>query len=100
MKRLIALAVVAIASQAAVAFAGEPVVSSKQVIAPPPPPPEYFRPNEFLCHGSWFKWGQAARLGGRHRFHLLVPLEICGCQVPRGGSEYPRRWRFANSHPC
>ena len=47
MKKLIALAVVAIASQATVTFAGEPVVSSKQVIAPPPPPPEFFRPNEF-----------------------------------------------------
>jgi hypothetical protein len=47
MKRLIALAVVAIASQAVATFAGEPVVSSKQVIAPPPPPPEFFRANEF-----------------------------------------------------
>jgi hypothetical protein len=48
MKRLIALAVLAIASQAIAVFAAEPVVSSKQVIAPPPPPPpEYFRANEF-----------------------------------------------------
>ena len=47
MKKLTALAVVALASQAVVAFAGEPVVSSKEVIAPSPPPPEYFRPNEF-----------------------------------------------------
>jgi len=47
MKRLISLAVLAIASQAITALAGEPVVSSKQVIAPPPPPPEFFRPNEF-----------------------------------------------------
>src|SRR5271170_7002146 len=47
MKRLVALAVLAIASQAIV-FAGEPVVSSKQVIAPPPPPPvSFFRGNEF-----------------------------------------------------
>ena len=45
MKRLIALTVVVIASQAVAIFAGEPV-ESKQVIAPPPPP-EYFRPNEF-----------------------------------------------------
>ena len=47
MKRLVALAVVIFASQAIATFAGEPVVSSKQVIAPPPPPPEFFRPNEF-----------------------------------------------------
>src|SRR5580693_9534256 len=47
MKRLLALAVVIFASQAIASFAGEPVVSSKQVIAPPPPPPEFFRPNEF-----------------------------------------------------
>jgi hypothetical protein len=39
---------VALVSQAIATFAGEPVVSSKQVIAPaPPPPPEFFRPNEF-----------------------------------------------------
>jgi hypothetical protein len=45
MKKIITLTVVAIASQAIAVFAGEPVVSSKQVIAPPPP--EYFRANEF-----------------------------------------------------
>jgi hypothetical protein len=44
MKRLIALAVMAIASQARAVFAGEPMVSSKQVIAPPV---SYFRGNEF-----------------------------------------------------
>jgi hypothetical protein len=47
MKKFIALTVVALASQAAATFAGEPVVSSKQVVAPPPPPCEFFRPNEF-----------------------------------------------------
>ena len=47
MKKIITLTVVALASQAIAVFAGEPVVSSKQVIAPPPPPPEFFRPNEF-----------------------------------------------------
>src|SRR5260221_6616923 len=47
MKKLAALAVVTRATQAVVAFAGEPVVSSKQVITPAPPPPEYFRPNEW-----------------------------------------------------
>jgi hypothetical protein len=48
MKRLIAFAAVTLAAQAVAIFAGEPMVSSKQVIAPaPPPPPEFFRPNEF-----------------------------------------------------
>src|SRR5271170_4037728 len=47
MKKLIALAVLALASPAGAIFAGEPVVSSKEVIAPPPAPPEFFRPNEF-----------------------------------------------------
>src|SRR6266481_9436640 len=48
MKKIIVLTVVAIASQAVAIFAGEPMVSSKQVIAPPPPPPpDFFRPNEF-----------------------------------------------------
>jgi hypothetical protein len=40
--------VIAFASQIVVSFAGEPMVSSKQVIAPPPPAPvSYFRGNEF-----------------------------------------------------
>jgi len=49
MKKLIALAVVIFVSRAIVTFAGEPMVSSKEVIAPPlpPPPPAFFRPNEF-----------------------------------------------------
>jgi hypothetical protein len=45
MKKIIALAVVALGSQAVVSFAGPP--PSKEVIAPPPPPVSYFRPNEF-----------------------------------------------------
>src|ERR1700722_14622085 len=49
MKKLTALAVLTLASQAAAIFAGEPMVSSKQVIAPPPAPPvSYFRGNEFV----------------------------------------------------
>lgn len=48
MKKIIVLTVVAIAAQAVAIFAGEPMVSSKQVIAPPPPPPvSFFRGNEF-----------------------------------------------------
>ena len=48
MRKLIALAVVAIASQVVSASAGEAVASSKEVVAPAPPPPlSYFRSNEF-----------------------------------------------------
>jgi hypothetical protein len=47
MKRLITLAALTIAAQATAVFAGEPMVSSKEVIAPPPPPVSYFRGNEF-----------------------------------------------------
>jgi len=47
MKTLIALAVVTIASHAIIASAGEPVVSSKEVVAPPPVPTSYFRSNEW-----------------------------------------------------
>jgi hypothetical protein len=48
MKRLIALALVALASQTVSTFAGEPVTTSKEVVAPAPPPPaSYFRANEF-----------------------------------------------------
>src|SRR5260221_13523827 len=47
MKKVVALAVVAFASQAVVSFAGEPEVSSKQVITPSPPPESVFRGNEF-----------------------------------------------------
>ena len=90
MKRLIALAVVIFASQAVATFGGEPVGSSTQVT----PPPSFFRPNEFDTGafgtfvtglGSGANAGKL-RLGGRHGFHLLVPLEICRCQVPRDRS--------------
>ena len=48
MKKLIALAIVAIASHVGSAFGGEAVASSKEVAAPPPPlPTSYFRSNEF-----------------------------------------------------
>jgi hypothetical protein len=48
MKKISALAIMTLASQAVGTFAGEPMVSSKQVIAPPPPPPvSFFRGNEF-----------------------------------------------------
>jgi hypothetical protein len=59
MKETIVLTIVAIASQAVAVFAGEPVVSSKQVVAPPPPPPpkSFFRPNEFDI-GAFATWAK------------------------------------------
>ena len=49
MKKIVVLTVATLAAQAVATFAGEPVVSSKQVIAPPPPAPvSFFRPNEFV----------------------------------------------------
>ncbi len=49
MKKGIVLAVMTVCFQAAVAFAGESVVSSKEVVTPPPPPAptSYFRANEW-----------------------------------------------------
>ena len=92
MKKFIVLTVVAIASHAAAIFAGEEV-SSKQVIPPPPPPPpEFFRPNEFdigafgtYATGVGSNDAGKVHAWGRHGFHLLVSMEICRYQVPRGG---------------
>jgi hypothetical protein len=56
MKRLIALAMVALASVTVTTFAGEPVTSSKQVVAPPPPPQSYFRANEWSL-GAFATYG-------------------------------------------
>ena len=65
MKKIITLTVVALASQAIAVFAGEPVVSSKQVIAPPPPPPpEFFRPNEFDI-GAFGTYAEGVRVAGQ-----------------------------------
>src|SRR6201987_1188091 len=47
MKNVVALAVVALASQAVTCFAGGPEVPSKEVITPAPPPESFFRGNEF-----------------------------------------------------
>src|SRR5215471_20270988 len=66
MKRLIALAFVALASQGVTTFAGEPVTTSKEVVAPPPPPPEYFRPNEFDigAFATWVDFPNSRNQGG------------------------------------
>src|SRR5580704_16004286 len=67
MKKIIVLTVLAIASQAVGVFAGEPVVSSKEVIAPPPPPPppEFFRLNEFDI-GAFGTYAEGVQSGGHH----------------------------------
>jgi hypothetical protein len=43
---------VAFASKAVISFAGEPEVSSKQVITPSPPAESFFRENEFAFPGA------------------------------------------------
>ena len=57
MKAAFALAVMAICSPAMNVVAGEPVVSSKEIVAPSPPPPSsYFRANE-LDLGAFATYG-------------------------------------------
>ena len=46
-----------------------------------------------LCRRRWLGRPPLARLGRRHGLHLLVSMEICRCQVPRGGTRYQWRWR-------
>ena len=95
MKRLIALAAVALVSQAAAVFAGEPMVSSKQVIAPPPVPPEYFRPNEFDIGlfgtyatgvGSGENAGKLHAWGGGLDFTYWFPWKYAGMRFQGTGA--------------
>ena len=95
MKKIIVLTVVAIASQAVAIFAGEPVVSSKQVIAPPPPPPpEFFRPNEFDIGafgtyatgvGSGEHAGRLHGWGGGMDFTYWFPWKYAGVRFQGAG---------------
>ena len=95
MKRLIALTVVTLASQALATFAGEPVVSSKQVIVPaPPPPPEFFRPNEFDIGafgtyatgvGSGENAGKLHAWGGGMDFTYWFPWKYAGVRFQGAG---------------
>jgi hypothetical protein len=91
MKKLIALAVVIIASQVVSAPAGEAVVSSKEVAAPlaPPPPISYFRSNEFSL-GLFGSYGAAfdnnTRAIGNHTWGggidgQYFPLQYLGFAV-------------------
>src|SRR6476646_7524932 len=103
MKKIIVLTVMAIASQAVAIFAGEPVVSSKQVITPPPPPPpEFFRPNEFDIGafgtyatgvGSGERAGRLHGWGGGMDFTYWFPWKYAGVRFPRSGTRYQWRWR-------
>src|SRR6266436_3967821 len=96
MKRLIALAAVIWASQIVVTFAGEPMVSSKQVIAPaPPPPPEFFRPNEFdigmfgtyaTSVGSGENAGKLHAWGGGLDFTYWFPWKYAGMRFQGAGA--------------
>ncbi len=95
MKRLVSLTVLALASQAVAIFAGEPVVSSKQVIAPPPlPPPEFFRPNEFDIGafgtyatgvGSGNNAGKLHGWGGGMDFTYWFPWKYAGVRFQGTG---------------
>jgi hypothetical protein len=91
MKKLIALAVVIIASQVVSAPAGEAVVSSKEVAAPLPPAPpiSYFRSNEFSL-GLFGSYGAAfdnnTRAIGNHTWGggidgQYFPLQYLGFAV-------------------
>src|SRR5215471_17163838 len=96
MKRLIALALVALASQGVATFAGEPVTTSKEVVAPPPPAPDYFRPNEFDigAFATWSKFtgsnlpnGGAHGWGGGMDFTYWFPWKYAGVRFQGTGME-------------
>ena len=90
MKKLIALAIVAIASHVVSASAGEAVASSKEIVAPPTPPPtSYFRSNEFSL-GLFGSYGAAfndnTRAIGNHAWGGGVdgqyfPLQYVGVAI-------------------
>ncbi|HZC35249.1 MAG TPA: outer membrane beta-barrel protein [Chthoniobacterales bacterium] len=61
MKKITALAVVGLTSQAITGFAGEPVVPSKEVVPPPAPVQELYRANEW----QFDVFGAYAPAGGR-----------------------------------
>jgi hypothetical protein len=72
MKRLTALAVATIASQAVVSFAGPP--PPKEVVAPPPPPQSYFRPNEFdIGAFATYATGTGQNPTGTDRRFISIP---------------------------
>ena len=106
MKKLIALAIMTLASQAVVIFAGEPMVSLKQVIASSTTPRRLSFSDQMdsilevwdICDRRWLRrtCRPAPQLGRRYGPHLLVPVEIRGCEIPRGWTQYWFRQRFTN----
>ena len=102
MKKLIALAVMTLVSQAVVVFAGEPMVSSKQVIAPPPAPPvSYFRGNEFDL-GAFATYVTGTNGGGSVTSRTIdgetVTLSSSGSPYGWGGGmdfTYFLPWKYA-----
>jgi len=97
MKRLVALALVALASQGVATFAGEPVTTSKEVVAPPPPAPDYFRPNEFDigAFATWSKFtgsnlpnGGAHGWGGGIDFTYWFPWKYAGVRFQGTGLDF------------
>ncbi len=95
MKRLIALAAVALASQAVVSLAGEPVISSKQVVpAPPPPPVSYFRGNEFDigAFGTYATGTGNNPTGTRTSFLSIPPFPTQTITTTLSGQSTPSGW--------
>jgi hypothetical protein len=101
MKRLFSAVIIAVASQAAAVFAGEPVVSSKQVIEPPAPPVSYFRGNEFVL-GAFATYVTGTNGGGSRHTTLddgtIFTLSSSGSPNGWGGGldfTYYLPWKYA-----
>src|SRR5258708_6578883 len=85
MKKLIALAIVAVASHVVSASAGEAVASSKEVAAPPPPlPTSYFRSNEFslgLFGAYGWTYNNNDRAIGNHSWGAASTVNTSRCST-------------------
>src|SRR5260370_15686672 len=77
MKKIHALAVVGLMSQAITGFAGEPAISSKEVVAPPAPIQELYRANEWQLD----LFGAYAPAGGEGNRVLRDPAWGGGADV-------------------
>jgi len=93
MKKPAVLAVVALASQAVVSFAGPP--SPKEVVpAPPPPPASYFRPNEFDigAFATYATWTGNNPTGTSTRFISIPPFPTQTITTTLSGDVTPSGW--------
>ena len=90
MKRL-ALAVLALGSQAVVSFAGPP--PPKEVVAPPPPV-SYFRPNEFDigAFATYATWTGNNPTGTSTRFVSIPPFPTQTITTTLSGEATPSGW--------